>query len=502
MGKKSRSRSSSSSSRRSSSRSSSSSPSRKRKKKKSKALKEKTQKSKSTRRKDKSRSRGRKDKGRSKDRSRSSSGKNKSRSRSRSRSRKKKRGKEINDTASVEPGNDLQLAVVGTEKPKEKRSSGFDQTQASGMTQDDVEEAARRAQARARMAGPPVGNSFNLTDRTGQRICVHYLSGFCTFATGCRNLHPATEDDLHSWKATMFKRPCTYGNACSTRGCLYSHPGQVLGLPPPGGINTGTPFHIPKLGMLGDPSSASNHHPGPGGELVTGGVDGAQGKPKVCVHYLKGHCASTTTCANLHASSDAESYTWRGAFHGKACAYGAGCKSRGCLYGHPEQTFGMTPPGGFSNAMIKQIEKEHAHYFQMQASGHKDFQALSMHTIPKINQHPFQDQQAYPLMDQHAFYSMDQGNPFQFLVAPDGAQQHPMGQGTFDPMMHMSFQASNQPNFPGMNGSMAMSQGKLPPPPPPPFHGQNNAKHGGQIEAVPVTNSQMVPPFGRFIESL
>lgn len=71
---------------------------------------------------------------------------------------------------------------------------------------------------------------------SGVRACVHFMKGNCTRGLECKYFHPATEDEVSAWRQIFQRHSCKHGGKCTTIGCLYGHPGQESGDPPPGGL--------------------------------------------------------------------------------------------------------------------------------------------------------------------------------------------------------------------------------------------------------------------------
>ena len=90
---------------------------------------------------------------------------------------------------------------------------------------------------------------------------------------------------------------CTYGAACTRKGCIYSHP--------------------PK-------------------KRSAGGGGAAPSSPEsddVCLPYVAGLCTYGSRCRKRHPSQ-AQCAVLRASYAEQPCRWGDGCRSEGCLYWH------------------------------------------------------------------------------------------------------------------------------------------------------------------------
>eukprot|EP00514_Thraustochytrium_sp_LLF1b_P010015 CAMPEP_0184551096 /NCGR_PEP_ID=MMETSP0199_2-20130426/23483_1 /TAXON_ID=1112570 /ORGANISM="Thraustochytrium sp., Strain LLF1b" /LENGTH=422 /DNA_ID=CAMNT_0026946155 /DNA_START=65 /DNA_END=1333 /DNA_ORIENTATION=- len=57
-------------------------------------------------------------------------------------------------------------------------------------------------------------------------VCIPYLTGQCLFGNKCRNKH-VSEQEREEMISKMSGRPCRFGSHCKTEGCLFDHPQPV-----------------------------------------------------------------------------------------------------------------------------------------------------------------------------------------------------------------------------------------------------------------------------------
>ncbi|CAK9112164.1 unnamed protein product [Durusdinium trenchii] len=108
-------------------------------------------------------------------------------------------------------------------------TQGDTKNEGSGiLTADVLAEAAKRA-ALAR------ANAIKTLHASRDRACVFFLQGHCKLYSKCTNFHPSDEAEKQRWLDDYFATKCMLAERCTTPACLYSHPGQVRGQPPPGG---------------------------------------------------------------------------------------------------------------------------------------------------------------------------------------------------------------------------------------------------------------------------
>ena len=57
-------------------------------------------------------------------------------------------------------------------------------------------------------------------------ICVHYVSGCCSFAEKCHMRHPG-KAEAQKFRETCASIACRFGVDCANPNCLYDHTGVV-----------------------------------------------------------------------------------------------------------------------------------------------------------------------------------------------------------------------------------------------------------------------------------
>lgn len=98
---------------------------------------------------------------------------------------------------------------------------------------------------------------------------------------------------------------CYYGNACQRKDCIYRH----------------------------EQSSSSSS------SLST------TKSSDPCMAYLSGFCSFTSkTCRKRHPTSDAEVESLIRKYAAIHCRFGVNCKTKGCLYMHPNPDSSLNPP--------------------------------------------------------------------------------------------------------------------------------------------------------------
>ena len=60
--------------------------------------------------------------------------------------------------------------------------------------------------------------------KSSKVICVHFISGTCSFGDKCSNRHPG-KDEADEFRAQCKRIECRFGAACENMNCLYSHDG-------------------------------------------------------------------------------------------------------------------------------------------------------------------------------------------------------------------------------------------------------------------------------------
>eukprot|EP00930_Biecheleria_cincta_P035468 TRINITY_DN24391_c0_g1_i1.p1 TRINITY_DN24391_c0_g1~~TRINITY_DN24391_c0_g1_i1.p1 ORF type:complete len:282 (-),score=47.87 TRINITY_DN24391_c0_g1_i1:85-930(-) len=124
-------------------------------------------------------------------------------------------------------GRSRSPATRGTVRSETAQSSSSAPTGA-GLEGDVFAEAARRAAlARAK--------AIKTLHSSRDRACVFFLQGNCKLYSKCTNFHPQDPGERARWLRDYFAMKCMLAERCNTPACLYSHPGQVWGQPPPGG---------------------------------------------------------------------------------------------------------------------------------------------------------------------------------------------------------------------------------------------------------------------------
>ena len=65
-------------------------------------------------------------------------------------------------------------------------------------------------------------------------ICVHYVSGCCSFAEKCHMRHPG-KAEAQKFRETCASIACRFGVDCANPNCLYDHTGsgRMREAPPP-----------------------------------------------------------------------------------------------------------------------------------------------------------------------------------------------------------------------------------------------------------------------------
>ena len=56
-------------------------------------------------------------------------------------------------------------------------------------------------------------------------ICVHFISGNCTFGDKCANRHPG-RIEAAKFRETCAAINCRFGAGCANAACLYAHDGR------------------------------------------------------------------------------------------------------------------------------------------------------------------------------------------------------------------------------------------------------------------------------------